>query len=118
VTRSPARRLILLYAGLTGLWTLWVLIPGGPSFESVGSAVFGIVLSAILLWRLWNGSAAAWLLSLGLDLFTLVGVVLFSPSGVTPFVFIAFAIALVLILLSKPVRGHVWSRQDPGVATG
>jgi hypothetical protein len=119
VTSSPARRLILLYVALHALLLLYALFAADLSLPSDGSVLFWAGLSALLVWRLWHGSAGAWLICLLLDLLGVAGIVLMSLSfGLTPVLFIAFASARLTILLSSPVRAHVWSPPDPRVATG
>lgn len=119
MTSSPARRLILIYAGLTALLSVYVIFAPDLSPSSNASTAFGIVLNALLLWRLWHGSAGAWLFLLVIDLLSLAAIVLMSLGlGTTSVLLIAFGAAHVTILVSNPVRAHVWTHQGPRVATG
>lgn len=119
MTSSPARRLILLYAALSGFLPLYAWVAADVSFPRGGSVLFWAGLNALLVWKLWHGSAGAWLICLVIDLLGLTAIVLMSFGfGLTPVLFIAFGSARVTILLSNSVRAHVWSPPDPRVVTG
>jgi hypothetical protein len=119
VTRSPARRLILAYAAITALWYLYAFLPGGVEYPTNGQAIFWLVLDALIVWRLWLGSAGAWLVALGLALLSLLLVIFFAPGfELSPLLLLAGSLAQLAILTSHPVRAYVWSRRKPRVAAG
>jgi hypothetical protein len=110
VTTSPARRLILAYAALAALWFAYVALPGGVRYPSPGQATFWAAVDALVVWRLWHGSALACVFALVVDLLAVVLVALSSINlGTTEILVIAFSAAQLMILVSGPVRRHVWS---------
>lgn len=112
MTRRPARKLILGYAAMWALVYFYVLIPGDSvQGGSVRSALFWIALQALVVWRLWLGSPGAWLLALCLNLLGIASVVLIGSGPELALVLVvATTVTQLVILVSGPVRAHVWAR--------
>jgi len=54
VTGSAAGRLIVVYATLTLLLDLSVLLPGNPHYSSLWGFVGAFVVQSLVVWRLWT----------------------------------------------------------------
>jgi hypothetical protein len=110
VTTSPARRLVIAYAALLISLNLFALLPGNPDFTSGWGFVGSIVIQAVVVWRLWQGSQIVWLLMLLVAVLTPVEIVLSGgPLQVWTFVLIVVPLAQAGILTAPPMRAFVWS---------
>lgn len=108
VPSDPARRLILLYGAIVALNHVFYALPGGPYYPE-NSQFFWLVVDALLVWRMYRGSSFAWAISL---LLSLLGIVLFVLllGDLATFFLLIEVVALLAILLSRPVRDHVARR--------
>jgi Na+/melibiose symporter-like transporter len=109
--RAPPHvsRAIVVYAMLWALLDLVALLPGNPTFSSNWGLVGSLLIQSLVVWRLANGSALAWLFGLLMAL----GAVVFIPLTGPPFdaTEIAFAVVCLAqagVLLAPPVRCSVW----------
>lgn len=106
---SPARRLIVGYAAVTALVDLSAFLPGGLDFSSFWGFVGAVVIQMLIVWRLWYGSSAAWLIAIAFAALTLVTLALMGPEAEIGIVLL-FVVsgAQVVILWMRPVRALVW----------
>ena len=107
---SHRRRLVIVYAALTGLVDLLVLLPGNPDFSSGWGFVGAVVIQTLLVWRLWHGSTLAWVVAFLMAALTPVSVYLMAApvqAGTTLLVVLSVAQAGALVAL--PVAKLVWS---------
>jgi hypothetical protein len=98
MTAVYARRLIVAYAALLGLFNLSVLLPGNP-VSSNGEFIVAVGVQALVVWLLWHGSSLSWLLAMFFAAGYVVTIVLMQPTlelGVI--LTFVFSVAQVLIL--------------------
>ncbi len=100
--------LLPTYAALSGLFCLYVLLPGGPTYETPGHALLGSGVNALIVWRLWHRSAAAWFIGVLIWLLGSLSIMLMG-SALEVWPVLVFTVAQLAILLSGPVRAYVWS---------
>ncbi len=105
-----ARPLIVVYAALLVALNVVVALPGNPHYSSGLWGVIGsIVIQALLVWRLWRGSAIAWVLGFLAALLTVVSLVLLvgPPFNATLVFFIVLLLAQTGILVALAIE---WQR--------
>jgi hypothetical protein len=118
VTTSPARRVILVYATLAGLFTLFVLLPGNPEYSSVWGFVGAIGIQTLVVCRLWHGSPLAWLFGFLTTLLTVVSLYLTAaPLEIGSIVLIVVSLAQASMLASPSLLTLVWARSNKPVAS-
>jgi hypothetical protein len=115
VTISPPRRLIVGYAVLVLLLYFAVLLPGSLT-STLWGTVGGLLIEALIVWRLWYGSPVAWVIALGFAVLPILAVSL-SGLSIDPATvwFLAVTLAQAAVLGTRPVFVFVWSRQ-PSIA--
>jgi hypothetical protein len=107
---SLARLLILTYAGLVALLTLVALLPGDPNLTgSPGPLVAGVVIQALIVWRLLHRSPIAWFLAVLGSGFYVVSVVLVGGPYETTLIITTFiALMQALVLFTPDVLSYVF----------
>jgi hypothetical protein len=117
-TSSTVRRLLVVYAVLTALLDLVVLLPGNPTFSSGWGLVGAVLVQIVLVWQLARGSVTAWALGL---LFAVGGgasvAVIGPPIGATEILFVIACLAQAAVLLTRPLRELVFSPRPTGAAS-
>lgn len=115
MTTSPARRLVVAYAALTGLLDLAVLLPGNPHYSSAWGLIGAVGIQTLIVWRLWHGSPLAWLVALAFAAFTVVTLPLMDPGlEVGVVLFFVLSTAQAVVLCARPVRASVWREGSSG----
>jgi hypothetical protein len=118
VTISPARRLIFGYAALLALLDMFVLLPGNPH-STVWGFVGGVVVQALIVWRLWHRSPLAWLFELALAVLTVVAFLLMAADAEIGVILLhAFSLAQAGVLCTPPITAFVWSRPGAPLPSG
>jgi hypothetical protein len=114
MSTSLARRLIVGYAVVVALLDLSALVPGNPDFTSFWGFLGAVGIQMLIVWRLWCGSSAAWLVAMALAALTVVSIPLIEP-GVEVGVILTFVLsaAQVAILWTRPVLAFVSFRSRP-----
>ena len=119
VDALAARRLIIVYAMVTALGAVSVLLPGGPSYQSGSSGfLFDVVISTLIVWRLWHGSHVAWFFGLLFaSLAVMLGFSMGMPADLGSLLMILFAFAQIMVLFTPPVLRFAWSRSGTSAAS-
>ncbi|MGB2876361.1 MAG: hypothetical protein WBB76_12940 [Gaiellaceae bacterium] len=111
MTTSPARRLVVLYATLSALLDLAVLLPGNPHYSSLWGLVGAVLFQALVVWRLWRASPLAWMIGLLSAVLTLGSLYLMAgPPEVGTILLTSFSLAQVGVLAAPPIAKSVWLR--------
>ena len=115
---SPARLLILTYTGLLALLALVALLPGNPDLTgSPGPLIVGVVIQALIVWRLLHRSPIAWCLAVLGSVFYMVSVVLLGgPYETTLIISAVLALMQAAVLFTPDVLSYVFGKNDAAVS--
>lgn len=118
VGASPRmRRVVFVYAVLSALVDLVVLLPGNPAFSSGWGLVGSVVIQSLVVWRLARGSVLAWALGVLMGLGGVASVLLVGlPIGATEALLAVVCLAQAGILLTPPVLAWPQRRTPPASA--
>ena len=106
---SPGRRLVVGYAAVTALLDLSVLLPGNMDFSSGWGFVGSVVIQMLIVWRLWHGSSAAWVLAMAFAALALLSLALMKPPvEIDTVLLVVLSVALVATLAARPVVAFIW----------
>jgi hypothetical protein len=113
MTLSPVHRLVVAYAVLWALLEVAVHLPGNLTSTFWGS-VGRLAIGALIVWGLWRGSRAAWVIGFVVAASTVLSMFLFlagGPMNTADTWLVATCIAQVAVLCTPPLFGFVWSRE-------
>jgi hypothetical protein len=112
---NSGRRLVIIYAGLTALLDLVVLLPGNPDFSSGWGFVGAVAIQTLIVWRVWHGSAVAWVIAFLTAAMIPVAVLLIGgPVGYGIVVLTAVSLVQAATLVAPPMVRRVWPiRETP-----
>ena len=115
---SSARVLILTYTGLLALLALVALLPGNPDLTgSPGPLLVGVVIQALIVWRLLHRSPVAWFLAMLESVFYVVSVVLLGgPYETTLTISAVLALMQAGVLFTPPVLSYVFGKNNAAVS--
>lgn len=111
----PARPLIITFGAFIALFYLVALLPGNPDVSGSRGFIVGVVVQALIVWRLWHRSPIAWSLGvLGSVLYSVSFVLIGGPYETTFTISCLLMLMQAGILLTPPVLSYVFGRDDAG----